>query len=206
LAVILAACSPGTGSEPAAPQPDLSTPSSSASEAENPEDAAAEDESQSVDVNKGLLTVTLILPSDFIEFFGQGGSPESAIAEIGITEFESLASNPDGSVTIKMSRIEHSRVVSALESELRRFADELGSGAEGITKVTYNRSLTEFDVTIDRSVADESATLWIMFGLGLQYGLYALIAGEGEEAEPPLIRFIDAATGEVFETSTDLRS
>jgi len=200
LAVVLAACSPGADRAPTAQAPATSSAGST-----SPSTGAVEEAPQTVEVDRGLLSVTIVLPSDFIEFFGQGGSPESAVAEIGVSEYESLVSNPDGSVTLKLSRLQHNRIVADLESDLRRIADEIGSGEEGIMKVAYNRSLSEFDVTIDRTEADESATFWIMFALSLQYGVYALIAGEGEEAEPPLIRFIDAATGEVFETSEDVR-
>ena len=206
IAVLLGACSP-VESSPVPPAPADRPAESGTSSSGAPEPAERSGEApQAVEVDRGLLAVTLVLPSDLIEFVGQGGTPESAITKIGITEFESLVSNPDGSVTIKMSRLEHNRLVAKLESELRDFADELGSSGEGITKVTYNRSFTEFDVTIDRSVADESATFWILVGLSLQWSLYALIAGEGTEAGPPVIRFIDAATGQVFETSEDMRS
>lgn len=202
--LVLSACGAsqgGDGASTSATASPATTNSSGAGATASTESSNPQEGSGTVEVDRSLLSVEITFPADFIEFFSQGGDAREALSEIDVTEYESFEELPDGAVEVKMSRLQYGRLVSEQENRLRSFADELSSAGEGgVVGVTYNRALSEFDVTIDRAVADPSATVWVMIGLRIQYALYALIAGEGEEGDPALIRFIDSVSGEVFET------
>jgi hypothetical protein len=68
-----------------------------------------------------------------------------------------------------------------------------------ITDITYNKGITEFSVSVDKAAYESSMGAgFIAFSLGLQGMFYQLFDGVAEPKTT--INFIDAATGEVFDT------
>lgn len=205
--LIVAGCS--GGDDPSGTPAPAPAESSSA-----PEDApAADEESESsgdgeadledvgeIEVDRGLLSVEITFPADFIGEDDPVAYTDEVAADQGI-EWGERTVNPDGSVTVKMSRTEHNRLMDDLrvgfDEALASFPDD----SESIKSASANRDYDVFEIVVDRGAFESSMDGFAtQFGIALYAGFYAIFNGDDPQETRFEIRYIDEATGEVFET------
>ena len=157
------------------------------------------DEDQAIEVDKGLLNVELTLPASFFE----GQDLDQVIAEAknedGVSE---VAINEDGSLTYKMTKAVHPKMMEKMKASAGEYIDSLKSGQSfaSIKDVDHNESLTEFTLIVEKSAFEGSFDGFAAFGLGLQGMFYQAFDGVDQDKIRATINVKDEATGEVFDT------
>ena len=161
------------------------------------ENTGANEES-SIEVDKGLLNVEITIPADFL-----GEQTEEEIrADAEKQGVKEVTFNDDGSVTYKMSKAEHEKVLKQMGEELDKSLEELVTSGDfpSIQKATANKDYTEFDLTVNRAQFEEGMDSFAVLGLMLGSSYYQLFEGKSEGEAKLTVNYIDAETGETFET------
>ncbi len=149
-----------------------------------------------IEVDEGLLSVEVTIPKEFFE-----GMTAEEITEAGAeTGYSSTTVNADGTVTYKMSRKAHQKLLQEMKGELDEgFLETYAEKPNVFRKITYNDDVTVFTVEVNR-VAFESdfEAEFVGFGLGLWGIYYQMFAGVAEADLGLVIDFVDSSSGEVF--------
>ncbi|WP_404321819.1 hypothetical protein LG298_15155 [Cytobacillus firmus] len=153
------------------------------------------EESEAVEVDKGLLNVVITLPASMFE----GEDADSSIAEAE-KEGIKVTRNDDGSVTYKMSKAKHKEMMKEMETELQKTIADTKNGEDypSVKEVTNNKDFSEFTLEVDREAYENSFDGFAVFGLGLSGMFYQLFNGVDPEDYEVKILVKDTATGEVF--------
>lgn len=153
------------------------------------------EESEAVEVDKGLLNVVITLPASMFE----GEDADSSIAEAE-KEGIKVTKNDDGSVTYKMSKAKHKEMMKEMETELQKTIADTKNGEDypSVKEVTNNKDFSEFTLEVDREAYENSFDGFAVFGLGLSGMFYQLFNGVDPEDYEVKILVKDSATGEVF--------
>lgn len=149
-------------------------------------------------VDENLLSVEITLPKDFFDEM-----TDEDIQEYGSEQgYSSTTVNPDESVTVKMSRGVHSRILTEMRVGLEEYIDEVISEVpRDFTQITFDENVTRFAVEVNKSVWPSTFEAgFISWGLGISGYYYQAFAGVAESDREVVIDFIDASTGEVFDT------
>ena len=170
----------------------------SATESVSQEVEAEEGDLGDVTVNQGLFSVEVTLPGDFFE----EGTEEEVAEYVDEAGFSSAVINPDGSVTVKMSRSVHSEFLKNMRDGLDEYiAEAIAENPGDFTQITFDRDLTRFSVEVNRSVWPSSfESGFVGFGLAVSGMYYQAFAGVPQSEREVVIEFVDAANGEVFDS------
>ena len=150
-----------------------------------------------IEVDTGLLTVTVTIPSDLALGTTQA-EIDTAIAEGEVLEG---SINEDGSVTYVMSSAQHTKALD----ELRGGIDELVAEDEKTNpglydEVTFNDDMSEFDIVVSSQQAYRDSMSMMTMGLLFNAAIFQVFAGVEEEDRGVILTFIDGETGETFDT------
>lgn len=174
----------------------LASCSSNEQEKNTSDKTAEKTEEQGVTVDKGLLNVELTLPATMFE----GENIDSIIADAK-KEGIKVTKNEDGSLTYKMSRAQHKKMMKEMEKSIIESIEETKTSEDyvSIKDITYNHSFTEFTMVVDKKSYENSMDGFAAFGLGMQGAFYQLYNGEDPDDYKVTIFLKDAATGKVFD-------
>lgn len=199
-ALVLAGCGGSDSStEASAAKPTTATSSDAPAPSESPSEATAEDLEAvgDIEVDNGLLTVTVTVPADLAE-----GATQADIDK-AIADGEMLDGriNDDGSATYVMSSSQHEAILDGFRASVDEIVTEEQKTNPGLyEEVTYNDEMTEFTVVVaDRQKYAQSMS---MLSLGLVFGgsFYQIFYGVPEADQNVVINYVDAATGDTFDT------
>ena len=102
-----------------------------------------ETEEQSLNVDKGLLNVEVTLPASFFE----GQDIDTVIADVE-NEGIKVTKNDDGSLTYKMSKAKHKKMMKEMGTSIAEGLEEMKSSEDypSIKDITHNKDFTEFTI------------------------------------------------------------
>lgn len=160
------------------------------------DDNGSEEES-GIEVDKGLLNVEVTLPEMFFEDENVEEMIEESLAE-GVKD---ATQNEDGSVTFKMSKKDHKKMITKMAEEIEGTVNEISNDENftSITDITFNKTFTEFTMVVEREVFENSFDGFAVLGLGFSGMFYQVFSGEDIENAIVTVHIEDEATGEVFE-------
>lgn len=159
---------------------------------------------ESVNVDKGLLSVEVTIPADFLETGEEDQDIDEIIAEAKDSGIKEVIENEDGSLTYKMSKSTHKELMKAIRQGIEESIDDMINDEEfaSIQDITTNKSFSEFTMIVDKEPFENSmdsfAVLGIIFG-SMYYQLFDDIDDDDYEV---LVQFEDANTGEIFNEAT----
>ena len=155
-------------------------------------------EQSGIEVDKGLLNVEITLPASFFD----EEEMDQAIAKAKADGVNEVIVNDDGSVTYKMSKATHEKMLKEMKDSLVQLKEELTSGEDfkSIKDIVFNDKLTEFTMTVDRGAFENSFEGFAILGLGFQGMFYQTFDGVPSENIKVTIHLKDEKTGEVFNT------
>lgn len=167
-------------------------------EAKSKKASENEEESGSIEVNKGLLNVEITLPAMFYE----GETEEEIIASSEENDMKDVKVNEDGSVTFKVSKGKHKEMLEEMETGIKEGIEELVNGEDytSFKEISFNKDFTKYEVTVDREAYDNSLDAFGMLGLYMTTIFYQAIDGKSSDDMEMIVDYIDAETKEVFET------
>ncbi|MED1607727.1 hypothetical protein P4U90_20615 [Cytobacillus kochii] len=152
---------------------------------------------EAVNVDKGLLNVELTLPASFFE----GEDIDTVIAEAKKEGVSEVTKNEDGSLTYKMPKSEHKKMMTEMGTSITDSIEEMKSSEDyvSIKDVTHNKSFTEFTLLVDKESYENSMDGFAIFGLGLQGSMYQMFNGANPEDYKVTVSVKDEVTEEVFD-------
>lgn len=156
-------------------------------------------DNESIEVDKGLFDVEVTLPASLLE----GGDINQVIEEVKADGVKEVIQNDDGSLTYKMSKSDHKKMLSEMEDKLNQKLEELKDSVDfpSIVDVKNNKSYTEFTLVVDKEKFENSLDGLVAFGLGLSGMYYQIFNGADLEKNKVTINIEDEVTGEVFNTT-----
>lgn len=187
------ASAPATAPESAAPElagEALQAPAEEMTEAEL--EALGE-----IEVDQGLLSVTITLPKEFAADITQADIDKS-IADGEIREGQL---NEDGTVTYVMSKSQHDAALEDFRASVDELVAEENTTNPGLyEEVTYSDDMTQFTIVVaDRKKYEQSMSM-MSLSLLLGAGFYQIFYGVPEEDRKVIIEYVDGKTGDVFDT------
>jgi hypothetical protein len=187
LSTLLAACSS---------EGEVSEQATKKEQTDKEEKAKSEDEG-SVEVDKGLFNVEVTLPASMFE----GDDIDSAIEKAKADGVKEVIKNDDGSVTYKMSKSDHKKMMNELETSIKESLEEMKTSGDfaSIKDITHNKSFSEFTLEVDQATYENSMDAFAVFGLGISGAYYQLFNGAKEDNYKVKINVKDQASGEEFD-------
>ncbi len=152
---------------------------------------------QEKESNKGG-EVEVTIPALFFE----GQDIDSVISKAKNSGIKEVIKNDDGSLTYKMSKPEHEEMMKGLKEGILASVDEIKASQDykSVKDITYNKSFSEFTLTVNKKEFDGSLDTMASVGLALTGMYYQLFNGADVEDYKVTVIYKDASSGEVFNT------
>ena len=149
-----------------------------------------------IEVDKGIFNVEVTLPPELFE----DEEVSHIEAEIKEDSNAEVIQNDDGSITFKMSKKDHKKMMSEMKDGFIETIDEIVEDDEfsSIKDITYNKDFTEIKISSDKEVFENSFDGIATFSLGLGSMYYQAFNGKDLEKEKVIILVEDESTNEVF--------
>lgn len=142
--------------------------------------------------------VEVTIPALFFE----GQDIDSVISKAKNSGIKEVIKNDDGSLTYKMPKSEHEEMMKGLKEGILASVDELktSDNIKSVKDITYNKSFSEFTVSVNKKEFETSFDTMASFGLGLTGMYYQLFNGADVENYKVTVIFKDESSGEVINT------
>lgn len=150
-----------------------------------------------LNAEKNLLSVELTIPSSLLEDDAAVLDEEAKAA--GVKE---IIQNDDGSITMKMSKSAHKKLLDEFKVGIDEGITEILNDKEtypSLTEITYNDDLTEFTVKVDSNTYGGFEGLSALT-LYISGNVYQALNATPEDQIKTIVNFVDKDTGEVIET------
>lgn len=150
-----------------------------------------------LNAEKNLLSVELTIPSSLLEDDAAVLDEEAKSA--GVKE---IIQNDDGSITMKMSKSAHKKLLDEFKVGIDEGITEILNDKEtypSLTEITYNDDLTEFTVKVDSNTYGGFEGLSALT-LYIGGNVYQALNATPEDQIKTIVNFVDKDTGEVIET------
>ena len=138
-----------------------------------------------VQVENGVMTVSLNVPADLAKNIRQ----ETIDAGIG-TQYQAAFRNQDGSITYKMTKEQHQAMLEQLAVSFDNSLQEMIDNENyTISNITRNNDFTVFDISLDGaepSVSDSFAA-FSLYMYGELYGVF-----NGKRPEHVIVNYLDS--------------
>lgn len=165
----------------------------SSPESEMDEDMKELESIGDVEVDNGILFVRVTLPKDLV---GEDVTQEELDEKSG-DYYTSAKLNEDGSVTYRMTKSQHRKMLEGIKQGIDEGINEFVNGDDySISGITYNDDVTEFDIMLDGTevgLAESFAAL----PLFMYSGMYQIFSGK--KADSIVINYYDPS-GNVIDT------
>lgn len=156
----------------------------------------AEEKTDKIKTEKGILNVTITIPSSFVG--EEGVTQEELDQEVKEKGFKSATINEDGSVTYVMSKSKQKELLKKMKEDMDGNLNDMigGESTPNVTDIQVNKDVTEFTVTTTNTELDlgESFSCIALFMYG---GLYNSFAGN--EDFDVLVTYKNSDSKEVIE-------
>ena len=168
--------------------------------------STANESSDDIEVDEGLLSTEIRVPLDLFTAGTEGDviapTEEELQASVDAEGFAiDVTISSDNYVTYRMSRSEFGRFQDFLRSGIDETIQESINSESSIYKsVTYSDDLRDFKVVVNRSELEKSFSFF-GFSILLTATLFQAFMGVGESDRYVVIRYIDEQTNEEFEVS-----
>jgi len=156
--------------------------------------APTEQESEGVQVDEGLLNVTVTFPASFFEELTDF-DPDTYTEEQG---FKETVVNEDGSITVTMSKRRHNELVDEMETAINETFEEIinSDDAPYVQEITASKDYRTVTVVVEKE-AYESAWDFTPLSIWFSVYFYQMIKGEDYHCE---VIIEDIETGETLKT------
>ncbi len=138
-----------------------------------------------VQVENGVMTVSLNVPADLAKNIRQ----ETIDAGIG-TQYQAAFRNQDGSITYKMTKEQHQAMLEQLAVSFDNSLQEMIDDEKyTISNITRNNDFTVFDISLDGAEpsASDSFAAFSLYMYGELYGVF-----NGNRPEHVIVNYLDS--------------
>lgn len=146
-----------------------------------------------VNVDEGLLTVTLTIPANLMGETTQADI-DKAVSEKG---FISGILNDDGSATYVMTKAKHKEIIDEMAESMDKSIQDIVDSNDypNIVSVTHNKDFTDFEIKYAADEVDlvDSFMVYTFYLIGWTYGAYS-----GQSAENIHVEYVSSDTGDII--------
>ena len=162
---------------------------------QNIEEDSKSEETQSIEVDEGLLNVEITVPPDFLE----EGTTQETLDETAKEEgIKSITLNDDGSATYIVSKSKHDEMMAGIRESIDESMAEMIDPETYPTfvEVTSNDDYTHFTVKLSSNEVGLSESISVL-GFYMLGGLYN--AFNGTPVDDVTVSFVNADTGDIIQ-------
>lgn len=162
---------------------------------QNIEEDSKSEETQSIEVDEGLLNVEITVPPDFLE----EGTTQETLDETAKEEgIKSITLNDDGSATYIMSKSKHDEMMAGIRESINQSMAEMIDPETYPTfvEVTSNDDYSHFTVKLSSNEVGISESISVL-GFYMFGGLYN--AFNGTPVDDVTVSFVNADTGDIIQ-------
>lgn len=162
---------------------------------QNIEEDSKSEETQSIEVDEGLLNVEITVPPDFLE----EGTTQETLDETAKEEgIKSITLNDDGSATYIMSKSKHDEMMAGIRESINQSMAEIIDPETYPTfvEVTSNDDYSHFTVKLSSNEVGISESISVL-GFYMFGGLYN--AFNGTPVDDVTVSFVNADTGDIIQ-------
>lgn len=172
--------------------------------AETEQDVAQDSEEQSTDeesgieVDKGLLNVEIKLPSNFFDEEELASIEENIEQE---TQEAEVTKNDDGSITVKMSKSDHKKMLEEMKEEFIVAIEDIleDENFVSIQDISYNKDFSNLTMVVsDKETFENSLDGFATLTLGVGSLLYQAFDGKDLEKDKVTLEIVDESTNETI--------
>lgn len=164
---------------------------------QNQDTEESANEESGIEVDKGLLNVEITLPASLV---GEDGM-EDFEASVKETVDSDITLNDDGSVTVKMSKSDHKKMLEELKEEFVASVDSIIEDESFVTiqDITYNKDLTNIQMIVsDQESFENSFDGFATLSLGIGSLFYQAFDGKDLTKDIITIEIVDQSTNETI--------
>lgn len=146
---------------------------------------------------KNILSVEITLPASLVEDDSATLTDEAKSA--GVKE---ITKNDDGSITMKMTKSAHKKLLNSIKESVDQSNDEMLSDKENypsFDSITYNDDLTEFTVNVDSSLYGGMQG-FAALAFYMEGNIYQALNAVPEDQLKTVVNFVNKDSGEVIES------
>lgn len=193
-AFAVSACSSGNSASTASNSASAAASVASAASAASEPTSSA----QTLEVDKNLLDVTITFPASMFE-----GTDTSQAIENAEAEGVQVTKNSDGSLTYKMSKETHKKLMDGMKKSTSDSLSQLKTSGdyESITDVKYNDDFSQISIVVNKAKYESSLDSFASLNAGLQGMFYQIFDGKDANHSTVKVDFVDE-TGKVIESVT----
>jgi len=159
---------------------------------------------EGIEVEEGIFDVSITIPPGMVDEMAEADETEELKEEARETGDVEVIENEDGSLTYKMSRATHNKMMQEIREGIDDYVREVleGDDFRTVENIEYDNDLTSVVITVMSEEEFRSGfDAFIVFGLGLQAMFYQVFDGVDPENINVVIDTKDQQTGEVFGTT-----
>jgi len=152
-----------------------------------------------VTVNKKVFSVVITIPASWYE--GTKVTQKQLEADAARDGTGKPTLNADGSVTWRMSKAEHKKMMFDMKKSLDDYIQEAIDDSSGaLRKISYDKEMKEFKVFVNKAKYEEDLSVGMLsWGIGITASFYQMF-NSGVNDPKISLQLIDETTGKVFET------
>ena len=165
--------------------------------AEDTEEQSTNEES-GIEVDKGLLNVEITLPSNFFDEEELASIEENIEQE---TQEAEVTKNDDGSITVKMSKSDHKKMLEEMKEEFIVAIEDIleDENFVSIQDISYNKDFSNLTMVVsDQETFENSLDGFATLTLGVGSLLYQAFDGKDLEKDKVTLEIVDESTNETI--------
>lgn len=153
---------------------------------------------QGLDVQKGLFDVTITFPAEWMKDAKDADFADAKKEGIQVTK------NKDGSVTYKMSKAQHKKLMEEMKKSTSDSLTKIKTDGNftSVTDVRFDENFSQVSILVDKSKYENSLDSFASLSAGFQCMFYQIFDGKDEKTASVKVDFIDSKTGKIIDSAT----
>ena len=164
------------------------------------EPSPTEESGSQVEVDKGLLNVEITIGADMLETFDETAEEfKASLEENEEVDFKDVTVNEDGSVTFKMSKSGHNKMMDEMLKSIDSSIAEITQNKEdypNVIDITHDKDLLNWKIKMSSTEQNISES-FLCFGLAIQSIFYH--GFNGDKQADVVVDYVDE-DGNIFDT------
>ena len=164
------------------------------------EPSPTEESGSQVEVDKGLLNVEITIGADVLETFDETAEEfKASLEENEEVDFKDVTINEDGSVTFKMSKSDHNKMMDEMLKSIDSSIAEITQNKEdypNVIDITHDKDLLNWKIKMSSTEQNISES-FLCFGLAIQSIFYH--GFNGDKQADVVVDYVDE-DGNIFDT------
>ena len=164
------------------------------------EPSPTEESGSQVEVDKGLLNVEITIGADMLETFDETAEEfKASLEENEEVDFKDVTVNEDGSVTFKMSKSGHNKMMDEMLKSIDSSIAEITQNKEdypNVIDITHDKDLLNWKIKMSSTEQNISES-FLCFGIAIQSIFYH--GFNGDKQADVVVDYVDE-DGNVFDT------